>query len=143
MFGGEAVVDADYREPGTLADFGADIIMAMQAAKNIAAAMQVNQRGLRAGVDAAGHACNGFIASGDTSGVAAMKAAGHGIIDCPLFGDAAVGGIGWIAGICARYEGPGRGVDKALIICRCHAAYIRKDVPQLCATSSSPATAID
>ena len=122
VFGGQTVIDADDCQTGMGTDFCANVIVAVQIAHDETAAVQVNDGWLRAGVDAAGDACDGLIMRGDAGRIAAVERPAHGIIDAALVGDASIGGIFRKAGVRARNEGPGRGVDKGLIICRCHDA---------------------
>ena len=45
MFRGEAVVDADYRNTGPVAEFSADVVVAFQSSQHEAAAVDIEHHG--------------------------------------------------------------------------------------------------
>ena len=73
VFGCQSVINADNLQPGSGADFGADIIMAVQPAQDEATAMQIDNRWFCAGVAAARNASDGLITRGDAKGIAPVE----------------------------------------------------------------------
>lgn len=122
MLGRKPVIHRHHRQPGFCPDLGADIVMAVQPADNEAAAVQIDHYWRPAGIDAAGHAGHAAVFGADAGGIAAVELPAHGVIDLALARDRESRGLRRIEGIGATDEGPGRGVDKGLVIRGCHRA---------------------
>ena len=124
VLGCEPIVDGHGLEAGALADLGADIVMALEAAENEAAAMVVDDDrraiGLLVAIDAdrnvvAGARDRGGLGA-DAVGIAGEELAAHPVVDVALLVDRVVDRIGRIEGVRALDEGPGLGVDQLGIV---------------------------
>ena len=137
MFGRQTVINSDNLQARCRANIGANVVMAVQAAHDIAAAVQVNHRRPGPGVNPAGHARDQAIFHHHPRWIAAMKLGAHRIINPALIGNRQAGGVGRIGRLAVANKAPSRGVDKALVIWRWHdernpGAYSRIMVGKAC-----------
>jgi hypothetical protein len=122
VFGRQAIIRTDDPKPGPVRDFGADIIMAVQAPDHKPAAMQVKDHwiAISFAVMATRHTFNRGVTNREACRIALVKQPTHRVINGALFVDAAFGGIPWIGFRRAVDEGPRLGVDQLLVIRRWH-----------------------
>ena len=117
MFRRQAVVDGDNGQPGGRADFGTDVVMALQPADHETPAMQVNDAWRGAGIDPARHPCDTLVPGRHPGGIAAEEDPAHPVIDGALFGDCQRCGVRWIGRLGEANKAPGRLVDQGGIVC--------------------------
>ena len=116
MFGRQAVIGADHRQACGRPNISADVIMAFQPADHKPATVQIDDRRLRTGKNAAHHTRNRAVLRRNPVGIAAMERAAHCVIDRALLSYRQGCGIGGIRVFAGLDKGPRLRVDQPIII---------------------------
>ena len=142
-FRGKAIIDRDDAMACAVADLGADVVMAVQAAQNKAAAVVVDNGdpAVLYRIGPARDAAIGAVLHRHACGARHPEISAHGVIGRAVICHRHAGGIRRIALIQPPDIGPHLRVDQTLIVCLAHAAFSQGRVKPPKAPSTSPSSA--